>query len=69
MANKKFTLEEIAYLRGSEHVLDVTESCVYFSAVYKAASYEAGTLHRGLARLGIKWAYSRHPVFRSILGI
>jgi len=40
MANKKFTLEEMEYLRGSEHVLDVTESCVYFSAAYKAAFYQ-----------------------------
>ena len=35
MANKKFTPEEMEYLRGSEHVLDVTESCVYFSATYE----------------------------------
>lgn len=39
MANKKFTPEEMEYLRGSEHVLDVTESCVYFSATYKAEFY------------------------------
>lgn len=40
MANKKFTPGEMEYLRGSEYVLDVTESCVYFSAAYKAEFYQ-----------------------------
>ncbi len=36
MARKKFTEEEMRYLRTSEYVLDVSPSIVHFSAEFKA---------------------------------
>jgi hypothetical protein len=41
MANKKFLEEEMAHLRASEYVLDVSPSIVHFSAKFKELFWNA----------------------------
>jgi hypothetical protein len=41
MANKKFSEEEMAHLRASEYVLDVSSSIVHFSAKFKELFWNA----------------------------
>lgn len=64
MANKKFTLEEMEYLRGNEYVLDVTDSCVYFSAAYKAEFYQ-----KLLAGKKAKDIFAESGINTDILGV
>ena len=64
MANRKFTTEEIEYLRGSEYVLDATESCVYFSAAYKAEFYQ-----KLLAGKKAKDIFAESGINTDILGV
>ena len=64
MANKKFTPEEIEYLRGHEYVLDVTDSCVYFSAAYKAEFYQ-----KLLAGKKAKDIFTESRINTDILGV
>ena len=40
MSCRKFTAEEIEYLRGNENVIDANANCVYFSAKYKGWFYQ-----------------------------
>ena len=64
MANKKFTLEEMEYLRGNEYVIDVTDSCVYFSAAYKAEFYQ-----KLLAGKKAKDIFAESGINTDILGV
>ena len=64
MANKKFTLEEMEYLRGNEYVLDVTDSCVFVSAAYKAEFYQ-----KLLAGKKAKDIFAESGINTDILGV